>query len=314
MSLLETIWLLTLIFQNFLSVTDEGFREFFQSHGNVIDSVVMVDRETGRSRGFGFVTFEDEATAEKLLGGKNCLTNTITIQGKLCEVKAAEPKLTPHNSAQNTLKSFDAQNITRERNVPVPQCFNNNDSHTPQDSYPKWHNDKAGNSEHTGDAVKGHFHGTMTPHSTGAAFPFYPTGAHQVSPHYAPMLPIPYPYIPATHQQYSVGPDMIPYSTLHTPHVPHHEVPLISPNSAAAVPFPYAPYHYAAPSIPCDLNVPFNSPMPVQNYNPYYCVMPPVLMHDPANCHGPTNLPQAPPYVNENPHDTPETEQQVDNV
>lgn len=39
-------------------VTDKEFREFFSQYGAVLDSVVMYDRETHRSRGFGFVTFE----------------------------------------------------------------------------------------------------------------------------------------------------------------------------------------------------------------------------------------------------------------
>mmetsp|Transcript_1071 Transcript_1071/g.2678 ORF Transcript_1071/g.2678 Transcript_1071/m.2678 type:complete len:184 (-) Transcript_1071:1324-1875(-) len=40
-------------------VTEEEFRTFFSQFGKLIDSVVMFDRETRRSRGFGFVTFED---------------------------------------------------------------------------------------------------------------------------------------------------------------------------------------------------------------------------------------------------------------
>ncbi|ETW84756.1 hypothetical protein HETIRDRAFT_312889, partial [Heterobasidion irregulare TC 32-1] len=41
------------------SVTSESMREFFSQFGKVVDSTVMLDRETGRSKGFGFVSFED---------------------------------------------------------------------------------------------------------------------------------------------------------------------------------------------------------------------------------------------------------------
>jgi len=46
----------------------------------------MTDRESGRSRGFGFVTYEDEKMADKVL---NKVHN---IHGKPVEVKRAEPK------------------------------------------------------------------------------------------------------------------------------------------------------------------------------------------------------------------------------
>lgn len=42
------------------SVNDEQFLCFFEQFGEVIDSVVMVDRSTKRSRGFGFVTFASQ--------------------------------------------------------------------------------------------------------------------------------------------------------------------------------------------------------------------------------------------------------------
>jgi RNA recognition motif-containing protein len=44
---------------------DHSLRAVFEAHGSVTDSKVITDRETGRSRGFGFVTFStgDEAAA-----------------------------------------------------------------------------------------------------------------------------------------------------------------------------------------------------------------------------------------------------------
>ena len=52
-------------------------REFFSQFGKVIDSTVMLDRETGRSKGFGFVSFED-TNVQPFLGYGN-----LEIDGKL---------------------------------------------------------------------------------------------------------------------------------------------------------------------------------------------------------------------------------------
>jgi RNA recognition motif-containing protein len=43
-------------------------RAFFSNFGKVVDATVMVDRETGRSKGFGFVTFEDNSNDSQLVG------------------------------------------------------------------------------------------------------------------------------------------------------------------------------------------------------------------------------------------------------
>ena len=52
-------------------------REFFSQFGKVVDATVMLDRETGRSKGFGFVSFEN-VNVEPMLGFGN-----LQIDGKL---------------------------------------------------------------------------------------------------------------------------------------------------------------------------------------------------------------------------------------
>lgn len=76
------------------TVTEQEFRDFFEQFGAVMDSVVMFDRDTHRSRGFGFVTFEDPAVCNRLLemndSGEG--SGRLVMRGKTCEVKAAQPK------------------------------------------------------------------------------------------------------------------------------------------------------------------------------------------------------------------------------
>ena len=42
------------------NVTDESLNDFFAQYGEVSSARVITDRETGRSRGFGFVEIDDE--------------------------------------------------------------------------------------------------------------------------------------------------------------------------------------------------------------------------------------------------------------
>lgn len=67
-------------------VTDKIFHDYFSKFGLVKDAVVMVDRSTNRSRGFGFVTFEAEEAVDNVIKTEN------TILGKWVEVKRAEPR------------------------------------------------------------------------------------------------------------------------------------------------------------------------------------------------------------------------------
>ncbi|KAJ3149687.1 hypothetical protein HDU86_006864 [Geranomyces michiganensis] len=71
-------------------VSEDQFREYFMQFGKVIDATLMIDRETGRPRGFGFITFEnsdgvDKAMAKQFMG-------ELAINDKTVEVKRAMPK------------------------------------------------------------------------------------------------------------------------------------------------------------------------------------------------------------------------------
>ena len=51
--------------------TSDTLREAFSAYGEVSEAVVVEDRETGRSRGFGFVRFENDSDAEAALQAMN---------------------------------------------------------------------------------------------------------------------------------------------------------------------------------------------------------------------------------------------------
>ncbi|XP_073041391.1 glycine-rich RNA-binding protein-like [Primulina eburnea] len=53
------------------ATTDQSLEQAFSQFGDVIESKVVNDRETGRSRGFGFVTFKDEQSMRDAIEGMN---------------------------------------------------------------------------------------------------------------------------------------------------------------------------------------------------------------------------------------------------
>lgn len=66
--------------------TEAEFKDYFAQFGRVVDATLMMDKDTGRPRGFGFVTFESEA------GVDACLSTDLEIHGKPIEVKKAQPR------------------------------------------------------------------------------------------------------------------------------------------------------------------------------------------------------------------------------
>lgn len=48
--------------------TDDGLKAAFDRFGEIAEAKVILDRDTGRSRGFGFVTFNDAEAAQSAIG------------------------------------------------------------------------------------------------------------------------------------------------------------------------------------------------------------------------------------------------------
>lgn len=51
--------------------SDEMLRAAFEKFGSIVEAKVVTDRDTGRSRGFGFVQFADDASAGKARDAMN---------------------------------------------------------------------------------------------------------------------------------------------------------------------------------------------------------------------------------------------------
>ncbi|KAJ7762774.1 hnRNP A1-gamma isoform [Mycena maculata] len=99
------------------ATTSESMKEFFSAYGKVVDATVMVDRESARSKGFGFVTFEDATNADQLVGKLG-----LTIDDKEIEVKMAQPR--------------SQRDQGRMANGRDNAMFNDRDSRTPPQSMP----------------------------------------------------------------------------------------------------------------------------------------------------------------------------------
>ena len=71
---------------------EEDLRQLFEQYGTVSSAKIITDRETGRSRGFGFVEMESDAEANAAMKA----LNNKEVQGRAMSVTIAREK-TPRN-------------------------------------------------------------------------------------------------------------------------------------------------------------------------------------------------------------------------
>ncbi len=63
------------------SITSDALKELFSQYGEIKEAVIITDRETSRSKGFGFVTFANDSDAQKALemDGKQLEDRTLVV-------------------------------------------------------------------------------------------------------------------------------------------------------------------------------------------------------------------------------------------
>ncbi|XP_054710427.1 DAZ-associated protein 1-like isoform X1 [Uloborus diversus] len=72
--------------------TKENLQSYFSRFGEIVDCVVMKNNETGRSRGFGFVTFKDPNCVNAVLQAKPHDLNGRTIDAKECTPRSMQKR------------------------------------------------------------------------------------------------------------------------------------------------------------------------------------------------------------------------------
>lgn len=70
------------------NVQDEDLKDLFTPYGEVVSAKVISDRETGRSRGFGFVEMTDKTAAQKAIAE----LNDTTVDGRPIKIVEARPR------------------------------------------------------------------------------------------------------------------------------------------------------------------------------------------------------------------------------
>ena len=70
------------------NITENDLQDAFAAHGTVVEANLMMDRATGRARGFGFVTMSTPDEAQKAIAGMNGKS----IDGRALTVNLARPR------------------------------------------------------------------------------------------------------------------------------------------------------------------------------------------------------------------------------
>ena len=70
------------------NISDADLRQLFADYGEITSAKVIMDRETGRSRGFGFVELRDDELAKKAIEE----LNQASYDGKAINITEARPR------------------------------------------------------------------------------------------------------------------------------------------------------------------------------------------------------------------------------
>lgn len=82
------------------SINSDGLRELFSSFGEIEDAVVISNKFSGRSKGFGFVTFLKDEDAKKAIEEMN----EKKVEGRILRVNEARPIEDTHTKERRSYR------------------------------------------------------------------------------------------------------------------------------------------------------------------------------------------------------------------
>jgi RNA recognition motif-containing protein len=85
------------------NVQDEDLKNFFTPYGSVTSAKIINDRETGRSRGFGFVEMSDDTASQNAIVG----LNETSVEGRTIKVMEAKPREDKPTRSFNNSNSYN---------------------------------------------------------------------------------------------------------------------------------------------------------------------------------------------------------------
>jgi len=103
-----------------LHTDSDQLREFFNQFGTVVDAIVMIDPVQHRSRGFGFVTFENGSGGAQIA----LAAQPIYIENKYVEIKLAMPKADNANVSKGRFQIAAAVGSLRNANAAATAVAN----------------------------------------------------------------------------------------------------------------------------------------------------------------------------------------------
>ncbi len=94
------------------SMTNDDLRQLFAQFGEIVEANVITDRQTGRSKGFGFVELTSAEAAQAAIEA----LNETEVNGRTIFVKVAQPKEPRENRFSGGRRPFNRSNDRRPRN------------------------------------------------------------------------------------------------------------------------------------------------------------------------------------------------------
>lgn len=93
------------------STTSESLQDLFAEYGDIDSAKIITDRETGRSRGFGFVEMPNDADGQKAIDE----LNGVDFEGKTIAVSVARPRTDRSNGGGYNNRGGNGGGYNRNR-------------------------------------------------------------------------------------------------------------------------------------------------------------------------------------------------------